>query len=147
MQLEETLKENSRLIIDLETSQNSLETLTKEHLKGKEAEAKVEELAELILSRDESIEKLTLEIKRHSEDSEASRNAAMEKNSQLKEEIDILKQDILDKVSRTTQSIYLKLIEIYRKTIKAYIIFNLNILASNFYIMFHLAFRKTRLKA
>ena len=86
-QLEDTLKENSRLIIDLETSHNSLEALTKEHLKGKETEAKVEELAELVLSRDESIEKLTLEIKRYSDDSDASLNAAMEKNSQLKEDI------------------------------------------------------------
>ena len=98
IRIENVLKQNDKLSLDLEGSQNLKDSLSNEKSRTTEAQTKVEELAGFILSRDDSIEKLKLEVKRNLEDSEALQDNNNEKLTLQNEEIKTLKQEISSKV-------------------------------------------------
>ena len=111
IQVDNIMKENNKLLLDLEGSQNFKHYLSDEKTKTKDLEARVEELAGLILGRDENIETLKLEIKRNLENEDALKDDYNEKLTLQKQDIDTLKQEISSKVTTFMYTIFSKLQE------------------------------------
>ena len=98
VQLENALKEHKSVLKNQEGAQEIKDLLSKEQTKTKEVESKVEELTELILTRDETISQLNIEVKANLENLTTLKDKSQEELSSRNNEIDKLKQDLSTKV-------------------------------------------------
>ena len=96
----EDLKKNyTSLTLESEENQGLKNTLLEEQNKAKESQAKIMELTEFILARDETITKLKSEATKKLEElKDLEENSNVERTSQIKE-IELLNNTVTEKVS------------------------------------------------
>ena len=97
--IEDLQKNYTSLKLESEENQGLKNTLLEEQNKAKESQAKVMELTEFILARDETITKLKSEATKKLEElKDLEENSNVERTSQIKE-IELLKNTVTEKVS------------------------------------------------
>ena len=97
--IEDLQKNYTSLKLESEENQGLKNTLLEEQNKAKESQAKVMELTEFILARDETITKLKSEATKKLEElKDLEENSNVERTSQIKE-IELLKITVAEKVS------------------------------------------------
>ena len=97
-QLGNALDENKKLIIDIGTNRDLEDALCKEQKKRKEVASKLEELTELILTRDETISQLKIEAEKSLEDLKHLEDNSITEANSRNSEINKLKQEVSNKV-------------------------------------------------